>query len=224
MKKIVGFLALSLLFSTSLRAETLYQVELIAFARNSAEAKNEENWERQYNLRYPERYVSLQAADGSGAPIQMLAADALQLNKETDAIAGHRNWRVLLHTAWRQTVDDPAHATAVIISGGKPFGMHRELEGTFTLSVEHFLRADVNLWLSRFSANAATPAATTLPNPPGTIAPIVGDNSQNDAIQYVATQTVVLQEQRRLRSGELHYFDHPLFGLLVLVTPVPNPQ
>ncbi|HTE40433.1 MAG TPA: CsiV family protein [Steroidobacteraceae bacterium] len=29
----------------------------------------------------------------------------------------------------------------------------------------------------------------------------------------------VLREQRRMRSGEKHYFDHPVFGVVVLVTP-----
>jgi hypothetical protein len=28
------------------------------------------------------------------------------------------------------------------------------------------------------------------------------------------------QTSRRMRSGELHYLDHPLFGLLILVTPL----
>ena len=30
-----------------------------------------------------------------------------------------------------------------------------------------------------------------------------------------------LLTQRQMRSGELHYFDHPAFGVLVTITPVP---
>ncbi|MGQ0657864.1 MAG: CsiV family protein [Chromatiales bacterium] len=33
-------------------------------------------------------------------------------------------------------------------------------------------------------------------------------------------QVMVLREERNLRLGELHYFDHPLFGMLVQVTRV----
>jgi hypothetical protein len=33
-----------------------------------------------------------------------------------------------------------------------------------------------------------------------------------------------MQQHRRMRSGELHYLDHPLFGLLVQVTPYTPPQ
>lgn len=36
---------------------------------------------------------------------------------------------------------------------------------------------------------------------------------------FVVTQIVTLQQQRRMRSGELHYIDHPKLGLLVKVTP-----
>jgi hypothetical protein len=32
-----------------------------------------------------------------------------------------------------------------------------------------------------------------------------------------------LKATRSARSGELHYFDHPAFGVLVRVTPVPAP-
>lgn len=215
---LVFALILNIQFSATTHAETLYQVELIAFARNTAEAENEENWDRKYTLRYPARTVSLQATSGVDGQFQMLGADALQLKREADAIAGRRNWRVLLHTAWQQTVDNPQQATAVLITGGKQFGTHYELEGTFTLSVDHFLRADADVWLSRFSNTTMTTSPTILPNVPGTIASTTGEGA------YVATQTVVLQEQRRLRSGELHYFDHPRLGLVVLVTPVKAPQ
>lgn len=217
--KIKGFLCLTLSFALllgeSAQAQTIYQIELIAFARNDNE--NEENWDRKLELRYPQRYINLQPNDGSGASFQLLGPEVMQLNKEAAAIAGRRHMRVLLHAAWRQSGDNSAQAAAVILNGGKPFGAHHELEGTFTLSVERFLRADVNLWLSRFSNDVAAVSAQTLPNPPGSI------SDPTDGSHYVATQTVLLKEQRRLRSGELHYFDHPRLGLILLVTPV-DPQ
>jgi hypothetical protein len=36
---------------------------------------------------------------------------------------------------------------------------------------------------------------------------------------YVSTRTVKMAEHRRMRSKELHYLDHPLFGLVVIITP-----
>lgn len=218
MQKIISAFVVLFLLSGGAKSQTLYQVELIAFARNTAEADTEENWDRPYNLRYPDRAIALQAADGSTSTFQQLPTEALLLKREADALAARRGWRVLLHTAWRQTADEPARATAVILAGGKQFGIHHELEGTFTLSLERFLRADANVWLSRFGSDATASSTTALPNPPGVIA------TDSDSAHFAPTQVVLLKEQRRMRSGELHYFDHPRFGLIVQVTPVSGAQ
>lgn len=37
-------------------------------------------------------------------------------------------------------------------------------------------------------------------------------------------QTVHLKESRRMRSKQLHFLDHPLFGMLVLITPYTIPE
>lgn len=206
MKKII--LCLLLLAAFSVRADGLYQVEIIVFARDSADAENEENWSKHPALRYPAQTIVLPASDGSGVAYQLLPTDMLQLNREASAIAQRRNMRVLTHAAWLQPLEDPTRAKSIFISGGKQFGTHRELEGTLAVGVEHFLRADANLWLSRFISGGS---GETLPPAPGI------DNGIG-ASEFTATQTVVLQEQRRMRSGELHYFDHPKIGLVMLVT------
>lgn len=206
MKKII--LCLLLLTGFAARADGLYQVEIIVFSRDSADAENEENWSKHPALRYPAQTLVLQASDSSGSAYQLLPAEMLQLKREAGAIAQRRNMRVLTHEAWLQPLEDPARAKSIFISGGKQFGAHRELEGTLAVGVEHFLRVDANLWLSRFVSGGA---GETLP-------PLPGIDGGNGANEFTATQTVVLQEQRRMRSGELHYFDHPKMGLVMLVT------
>ena len=39
---------------------------------------------------------------------------------------------------------------------------------------------------------------------------------------FVLEQVVVMEQQRRMRSGELHYFDHPLLKILAQVRDVPD--
>src|SRR5690606_18256060 len=209
MKKIG--LVLALLTSLAAHAQPLYRVEIIVFARDTAEAETEENWAKQYDLRYPAQTVVLQPNDGTGASYQLLPDDALQLKRESTAIRQRRNFRVLAHQGWLQPLAPPAQAPHVFISGGQQVGAHRELEGTFAVGVEHFLLADANLWLSRLPAAGTIGdfAATPLPLPP---------RSEPATAQTFPVQTVVLNEQRRMRSGELHYFDHPKMGLLVLVS------
>jgi hypothetical protein len=73
------------------------------------------------------------------------------------------------------------------------------MEGTVTLSLNRYLHAHVDLLLRR----------------PRGIDPSSG---------LPTTSTYRLQAHRRMRSGELHYIDHPAMGILILVTPFqPNP-
>lgn len=41
---------------------------------------------------------------------------------------------------------------------------------------------------------------------------------------YVPRRIVTLNQQRRMRSEELHYLDHPVIGLLVRITPYERPE
>lgn len=192
-------------------AQNLYHVEVIAFARDTADADREEAWSRKPDVRYPERVVVLQS--GANPAFQLLATENLLLTKEATAIKNRRGMRVLTHLAWQQPGNELARSDSVLITGGRQFGNHFELEGSLTLGVENFLRADVNLWFSQFSHDPIGDIVN-LPILPGTV-------RDSTPATYAPLQTVTLQEQRKMRYGELHYFDHPKFGLLVTVKPVP---
>jgi hypothetical protein len=78
------------------------------------------------------------------------------------------------------------------------------LDGTFTLRRGRFLHVDVDLGFTKTVAVAA-PATDddTLPAPP----------------PETASYYVRMTQSRRIRNGELHYLDHPLFGVLFTVSP-----
>lgn len=193
-------------------ADALYQVEIIVFARDSGDS--EDSLRSSDQLRYPARTVSL-GAEGSG-PLQALPATSLQLKREADALA-QRRLRVLSHQAWLWPSVPPGQATAVVIEGGRQVGSHHELEGYIALGADHFLHIDTQLWLSRFGGEDTGANALQLPPVPGVV-PAATEESA------VANRIFLLREQRRMRSGELHYFDHSRLGLLVQVTPVAAPQ
>jgi hypothetical protein len=212
-------LALSVLLGLNAapaRADMLYQIEMIVFARDTLEAESEEHWPSDTVLHYPDHLNVLQAADGGSAPFQLLPTTTLQLNREASVLS-QRHLRVLFHGAWQQTLDENGRTGSVFIGGGQTFADHQELEGYVTFSVEKFLKIDTNLWLSHFvraaDANAAT--AQSLP-----ASPLSRDSANTGPAAYTASEVYVLQEQRRMRSGELHYQDHPRLGVLVMVVPV----
>jgi hypothetical protein len=198
----------------SLAAE-MYQIEIIVFSRPAG--GYEEHSASALGLRYPSHLETLQQAPAdatSVGPYQLLPASARLLNNEETALA-RRGYPILFHGAWRQSVDTATRATSVLVPGGRSVGNHRELEGYVTLSAESYLHLNVNLWLSQFSApGSGTTEVITLPTADG-----LTDTNAADAPTTIS-KLFLLQQQRKLRSGELHYFDHPRFSALVLVKPV----
>lgn len=76
-----------------------------------------------------------------------------------------------------------------------------------------------------------TPAVAVTGSRPAPAAPAAGAQSAAAPAPPVVTGTVAaaafqlyrLDQDRRIDAGKLSYFDHPLFGALVLVTPVRKP-
>ncbi|MBV1920266.1 MAG: peptidoglycan binding protein CsiV [Pseudomonadales bacterium] len=48
-------------------------------------------------------------------------------------------------------------------------------------------------------------------------------NINESSTHYEAIRTVVIDESRRMRSNELHYLDHPLFGMVIKITSYEAP-
>lgn len=169
-----------------------------------------------------------------------LRDDARRLSRS----AGHR---VLFHGAWRQPMVENRKEPAILISGGEQFDRHHELEGSIRLYLRTYLHIETDLWLSRFATNFGQehppwPKLPWPPNRPGNPEDlfVIDDggsglwhqftqtgNADYEAIlsqPYVVERVVLMQQQRRMRSDELHYIDHPKLGLLVKLTPYEPPE
>ena len=77
--------------------------------------------------------------------------------------------------------------------------------GTVRVYLSRFLHVELDL---TYRGGPAAAAATDLDSP--------------DTLHELSlAPRYRLQTQRQVRSGELHYFDHPAFGVLVTITPAP---
>lgn len=116
----------------------------------------------------------------------------------------NNSYRVIDHFSWIQ--DGRARGTEanVLVQFGEHFeNGFREVEGTIAFSVARFLHLKVNLW--RFVS-----------------APANYDSAETDI--HTPVFFYKIQESRRLALGEVHYFDHPKFGVLVQIQRVPVPD
>ncbi|MEE8389055.1 MAG: CsiV family protein [Acidiferrobacterales bacterium] len=104
------------------------------------------------------------------------------------------NYRLLTHKQWVQNADPQSDARLIRLTTE-----NGELDGTIKFFVSRFLHVDLNLIFQQKISNSFFLAGNT------------------DDLQRIAYQ---LRERRRIRSNEVQYFDHPKFGVLVLVKQI----
>src|SRR5690606_22578491 len=122
------------------------------------------------------------------------------------------------------------------------------LEGSITISLAQLLQVKTRLWLTEFAHNheqysgdwPALPAAPDYLQFQADAAqleapelPFSDDGEQpaqwsastaetdllaGSGDAFVPVRIVTLEEERKMRNKELHYFDHPLFGLIMQIT------
>ena len=153
------------------------------------------------------------------------------LQKAREALDRSRELRVLFHQAWLQPLGNIEQAPALILHGGNSYGSFYELQGYITLGTSRYVHLETNLWLTHFAPNRGQPSThwPELPREPaGRGATGAGadearwDETGNDnsAAPYIIERIVTLQQKRRMRSGELHYVDHPKLGILLKFFPL----
>ena len=192
--------------------EKLYQVEVIVFGRPEASAQ--ETWPTDIKLTYPDNIVSV-TESGFSEGFTPVPANERSLNPQAATLARSGSYTLLFHQAWRQTIY--ASKTNIAISGGKVFNGHHELEGSISLSVGQYLKIQTNLWLTKFAPAGAntTESWPELPNLPNSFT-----NDVNTSLSNPIQRIVKLNQERTMRSNEIHYIDHPVMGLIIKIIPV----
>lgn len=185
-------------------------------------------------------------------PFVLLPNNNHKLANHARALARDSRYRVLFHQAWRQPVKPRKNASAILIFGGNNYGEHSELEGSITLSLARLLQINTRLWLTQFEINyGQTPSdwpplpaqpqklkqallaqvrnaddLTLIPEQPLSwelpAEPLADITTEANA-PYLPQRIVLMNEERQMRSSEIHYLDHPLFGLIIQLTPYDVP-
>lgn len=223
-----------------------YTIELLAFAHASSAGLEEERWSEPPSALDLKNSVKLTTASPlldeelldeppSGATpfaFQLLASEEHLLGDAQKKLRRGSRYEPLLHIAWRQPGFSKKEARTVYIYSGmeketelapeEPFVEpgpevidasqlleKREptvipaLEGTVRLYRERYLHLNADLRHFR-------PTSGVMPGL---------DAAGEEPLEVPRPTRFRLLESRRMRSKELHYLDHPLFGLLVQVTP-----
>jgi hypothetical protein len=205
-----------------------YTVEVLVFKRTASSAYNQEFWRSDSKLSYPNNYQYLStSSDTTDKDFAFLPQDTHQLGGYNYTLRRDENYKVLFHQAWKQTMVAKEDAPAIVVQGGQTIANGKEMQGYIRLHIARYLHLNTNLWLNAGNQSSDVGLRQTQLFPP---LPGRGTTNSRDSFSVLghnlnstrlsSSKLVTFREQRRMRSGELHYIDHPLLGLLILVTPI----
>ena len=191
---------------------------------------------------------------GNGAYV-LLDKDFFQLNSIAKKIDSSSQYDVVLHLAWRQPTFDEDKSLPVFVfngmlkrdptpepvsnSGSQGYDFYVNgletgpqyywLSGTLKLSVSRYLHLESDLHM-KLRTTRQEVIEESPPPETGGFGSFFGMAKEPTPImiERPVLQDYRLFETRRMRSKEIHYFDHPMMGIVVKVTPyeleVPTPE
>jgi len=211
--------------------ENQYQVEVIIFEHVTQQGIESEAWPNNPQLPSFRNAINLQQATNNNAlnqptqlqNYQLLPASYFHLSQETNKLQRNPNYRILLHQTWLQPIGGERSAKPIHLYGGElfnsdgsvmtndnnnllppPSDSYWQLNGTVTISMDRFFNVKTDFLLNEPISQLPT-------------------NTQQQADNYhfqpTNIKSFLLLQTRRMKSNELNYIDHPLFGILIAIYP-----
>ena len=252
MKTLFAILLAFLIATPGYSAETrYYDVEVVIFETRDPIGLQSEHWPQTLNEDTPERWVELGLPYAGELPEEYdarytfvpLPEENYQLNQEVKTLEEAEGYRVLMHLGWRQPGMDrqsaipvriqrlvpplaeampedtveaapPTEDVAVAIDAAEapplsPDSQYMTLQGYIRIALARYLHVSTDL---AYQIHDNTPVA----------AEPAEDDMATEAAP-LGHPIYHLHQKRRMRSRELHYFDHPVLGALILITPFEPP-
>ncbi|CAA0108369.1 CsiV family protein [Zhongshania aliphaticivorans] len=244
-RPITGLLAVLLLAFSSValsQNDNRFHIDLVVFANNDQSSRYEEDWPDNLHLRYPRNWTRIY---NSGNTLQKVDYMDPEFEKTLKSLRLSSRYKPLLQASWQQDLTSRKRSPAILIQGGKQYGNHYELEGYIRVAVERYLHLDTNLWLSSFGSRGGNyylprqplsfnePEEEPAPandspeyaeflkqNPSYTPQAAQAKTQAENSGDYPIDQIVVMEQQRRMRSDELHFIDHPRFGVIIKISKI----
>ena len=215
-----------------------YQVEVLIFRYDTAFEATQEKWPKKIDRTFPSNLSILDNGETTAIneSFSMLTPGQFSFSNYISELKRKKNIKTLYHVAWRQPRLDKSLSQPLLIQAGDITEDRQfELEGTIRISIKRYIHIETDLWLSSYQkedtqlndlwefsesdapyflqenntdheisiAPISAPAS-------GLLAPLTHEQ-QPFVTKYIAR----MQQVRRMNRDELHYLDHPLFGLLV---------
>ena len=195
--QVLAFVIVGLSFSNAYAARW-YHVEVIVFKHLSDELVGGEDWTSQERLPNFATAVELDGPEEAGETRQGVNAVSNRtyyLRGVYDRLAASARYKPVIHKAWSQPGYSANNVRRIYLSND-PRGANSDAEPAINLnSSEDIVEGTIGLQGGRLLH--------------------VGANF----VYRGQDLTTKISEFRQIKLKQLHYFDHPLFGILVRVVP-----
>lgn len=170
-------------------------------------------------------------ANSSSRYYNLLSSNQIKHKAIANRIHGNSRYTVLSHIGWRQPQADLAKSKTIKFQTGKVYNLQSintlsdtapveadntlppdltaQLSGTIKLSLRKYVHADMNLLLNL--------PAKTVNNNQQPFELISQDLDSIDTSSNTYLHPFLISENRRLKDDQPNYFDHPVFGAILVV-------
>jgi len=199
--------SLLLLFSNLVYAKW-YQVEMVVFEHLATDTSGE-MWNSDDVPDYRNTIELVTDASGSNA-FKMLPSSRYKLGGVNKVLKLSSGYRPVYHVAWQQPELRKSRAKKVHIKNPEA-----KINGTVNLRGGHLLHLDLNI---SYFVDLYTESVTSFTEENISVAGEDVEGTEADEEIIMSGTYAQMKETRRIKLNELHYFDHPLFGVIMRVT------
>lgn len=218
-----------------------YDVELIVFRYTDPQAGDLETWPADPGTpdwKDASPLIAPVAGSTNDTLTPFMQISGHQLDADWNRLMHSHDYEPLLHVAWTEPLTD--HATSPSVQIGvpppapvatgtatppAPAPVPTPVYGTAKFSqYGPYLHFDLDLVCQGPVAKHVIQAPAASTNSPAAEMATIDSQNMNMSTPIAATpqlQWYRMTQDRRIEAGKLNYFDNPMFGVLVLVTPHP---
>jgi hypothetical protein len=208
-----------------------HQIEYIIFQHLKSDAHILRYENTVYPKQIPRQFNHLVSHTTPPSPFQFvrLQTEEMQLSDALSRLSSSRDTKVLDYGAWQQSLIADAETYPIKIS--KDLSEQTSLFGELLIRKSRFTHAEFSVYLAdkkQFNYSDIKNWFLTPQRPGAVLDLLLPLTEQHFFTQLNGTQTLYfnllhLKESRRIKQGEIHYFDHPVIGAIVTINSIDPP-
>ncbi len=171
-----------------------YQINIVVFEHITAQNLNSEQWPQ----------VTPPDTSNAITP-DLLPTNKSQLKSAVSRLNRRQDYQVLVNMSWQQQLPDN-QTQYIQVTGGQNYDDVNQIDGIISINKSRYFDIGTKLILTE---------------PTSYLEQIGPANYANNTPAYV--RMFKMRQSLRIRSNQIGYIDHPLFGVLIKIVPLKAP-